>query len=136
MLGKTHAHPRSPQQAGRGDSRVRSGGAESLSHPPEGAHHRNRAQPGSGKFQTHTSVLWALETGKELGGTGSCSAGTALPHIPSQDETVTVTTVLKKPLCVIILRAGGAAMRAQPLPADRSSSKPQFPHLGQPLELL
>lgn len=104
MLGKTHAHPRSPQRAGRGDSRVRSDGAESLSHPPEGAQRRNRAQPGSGKSQTHTSVLWALETGRELGGAGRCSVGTALPHIPSQDETVTVTTVLKKPLCLIILQ--------------------------------
>lgn len=66
---------------------------------------------------------------------GSWPVGTALPHIPSRDATRTVTSVPKKPVsdhrsCI------GRGQEGSATSCQQGSSQPQFPHLGQPLELL
>lgn len=87
----------------------------------------NRAQTGGGSLKPtpQTSGPWRQAR--------SWLVGTALPHIPSRDATV--TSVPKKPVsdhppCMARSQEGSATSHRQ------GSSQPQFLHLGQPLELL
>uniref|UniRef100_A0A8C7BVV6 Rho/Rac guanine nucleotide exchange factor 18 n=1 Tax=Neovison vison TaxID=452646 RepID=A0A8C7BVV6_NEOVI len=107
-LGKTHAHPGSPEQQGEVTAeRVRTW-AESLSQPPEGVPGVNRAQTGGGSLKPTPQSSGPRRQA------GSWLVGTALPHIPSRDATV--TSVPKKPVsdhppCMGLGQEGSATSR-------------------------